>query len=356
MPTLLIVLTGIFAVNKEPAAPPTIKSFAAPYPSLTSGSIERLDPALDRIIAPDAKLEKVAEGFDWSEGPVWVSKGRGATTAAGTGFLLFSDIPPNTIYKWTEGIGVTVFMRPCGYHGDRTDMKEPGTNGLTLDKAGNLVMCQHGDRRLAKLASWSTPQGKQVVLADKYDGQRFNSPNDLAYHPSGDLFFTDPQYGLAKNVDDPGKELPFQGIFRLDTKGKVHLLYKDLERPNGLAFSPDGKTLYVANSHPPRAIWMAFDVKADKTLGEGRVLFDATELVKTRKGLPDGLKVDKTGNIFATGPGGVFVFSKQGKHLGTILTGEATANCAFGGDGGTLYITADMYLARIRLQTKGRVP
>ncbi len=337
----LIVMT---LLAKEPPAPPSIKSFAAPYP--TFGSIERLDPALDAIIAPDAKLEKVAEGFDWSEGPIWIKKG---------GFLLFSDIPPNNIFKWTPGKGVTLFMHPAGYHGDRADMKEPGTNGLTLDKKGDLVMCQHGNRRIARLASWAEPNGKQLPVADKYDGKRFNSPNDLVFHPSGALYFTDPPYGLAKNVDDPEKELPFQGVYRLDAKGKVTLLYDKLERPNGLAFSPDGKTLYVANSHPPRQIWLAFDVQKDGTLKNDRVFADVTALSQKSKlkGLPDGMKVDKKGNLFATGPGGVLIFSPQGKHLGTILTGEATANCAFGDDGSTLYITADMYLARIKIQTKG---
>lgn len=346
MPAMLTALVLLAAAAPAAPTPPVtpIKSHPKPYPSF--GTIERLDPALDAIIPADAKLEKLAEGFDWSEGPVWVKKG---------GYLLFSDIPPNTIYKWQDGKGVTVFMKPAGYHGDRTDMKEPGTNGLALDKTGNLLMCQHGNRRLARLASLSTPNGKQVTLAEKFDGKRFNSPNDLALHSSGDIFFTDPPYGLAKNMDDPEKELKFQGVYRLDRKGKVHLLSDVLERPNGIVLSPDERVLYVANSHPPRPIWMAFDVKPDRTLSEGRVFFDATELIaKTkRKGMPDGMKVDRKGNIFATGPGGVLIFSPQGKHLGSILTGESTANCAFGDDGSTLYITADMYLARIRIATKG---
>lgn len=331
------------APPKEPAAPPSIKSFAAPYP--TFGTIERLDPALDDVLAADAKLEKLAEGFDWSEGPVWVKKDRA---------LLFSDIPPNTIYRWKEGKGVTLFLRPAGYHGTRTDLKEPGTNGLAIDRDGTLLMCQHGNRRIARLASWAQPAGKQIPLAERYQGKRFNSPNDLIVHPSGEIWFTDPPYGLAKTVDDPEKELPYQGVFRLDRKGAVSLLTDVLERPNGLALSPDGKVLYVANSHGPRAIWMAFDVGADRTLAPGRVFFDATKLAsKERKGLPDGLKVDARGNLFATGPGGVLVFSPQGKHLGTILTGEATSNCAWGDDGSTLYVTVDMYLARIRVKTRG---
>jgi gluconolactonase len=331
------------AAPAGPAEPAPPKSLPAPYPSF--GTIERLDPALDKLLPSDAKLEKLAEGFDWIEGPVWVKKG---------GYLLFSEIPLNTIYKWQDGKGVSVFLKPAGYHGTRTDMKEPGTNGLAIDKKGNLVMCAHGDRRVVRLAS-AKAEGKQSPVAEKYDGKRLNSPNDLAIHSSGDIFFTDPPYGLAKNIDDPEKELKFQGVYRVDPKGKVTLLHDGLERPNGIGLSPDEKTLYVANSHPPRPIWMAFEVKPDRTLGASRVFFDATVLIaKTkRKGNPDGLKIDKQGNLFATGPGGVLIFSPAGKHLGTILTGEATSNVAWGEDGSTLYITADMYLARIKTATKG---
>jgi gluconolactonase len=327
-----------------PGSPAPPKSLSAPYASF--GTIERLDPALDKLLPADAKLEKIAEGFDWIEGPVWVKKG---------GYLLFSEIPLNTIYKWQDGKGVSLFLKPAGYHGTRTDMKEPGTNGLALDKKGSLVMCEHGDRRLARLASLTKPEGKQVPVVEKYDGKRLNSPNDLVISSSGDIFFTDPPYGLAKNIDDPEKELKFQGVYRVDPKGKITLLHDGLERPNGIGLSPDEKTLYVANSHPPRPIWMAFEIKPDRTLGASRVFFDATALIaKTKRtGNPDGLKVDKQGNLFATGPGGVLIFSPQGKHLGTILTGQATSNVAWGDDGSTLYITADMYLARIKTATKG---
>jgi gluconolactonase len=217
-------------------------------------------------------------------------------------------------------------------------------------------MCQHGNRRIAKLASLAAPAGKQIALAEKYDGKRFNSPNDLVFHPSGDLFFTDPPYGLAKQMEDKEKELPFQGVYRLDGAGKVHLLYSDLERPNGIGLSPDGKVLYVANSHAPRPIIMAFDLKPDRTVEKSRIFFNGTDLVgkKDRKGSFDGMAVDAAGNLWATGPGGVLVIDPAGKHLGTILTGEATANCEFGGkDGRTLYITADMYLARIATASKG---
>jgi gluconolactonase len=253
-------------------------------------------------------------------------------------------------------------MKPSGDHGGHTALKEPGSNGLAIDKNGALLLCEHGDRRVARLASLAEPNGKQVPVAEKYQGKRLNSPNDLVVHSTGAIFFTDPPYGMVKNSDPPGpdinppeKELKFQGVYRVDAKGKLALVHDGLERPNGIGLSPDEKTLYVANSHPPRPIWMAFDLKPDLSVGKGRVFFDAAPLIARtqRKGMPDGMKVDKQGNLFATGPGGVLIFSPQGKHLGTILTGQATANVAFGDDGSTLYITADMILARIKTSTKG---
>jgi gluconolactonase len=332
---------------------PTIKSYQAPYP--TFGKIERLDPAVDRLLPADAQLEKLAEGFDWSEGPIWVAAGgqAGPVSTEEGGYLLLSDIPPNKIMKWREGEGVSLFMKPSGYTGVVDYGAEPGSNGLTLDHQGHLLLCEHGDRRLSKL----TKNGGKLTLADRYQGKRLNSPNDVVVKSNGDIYFTDPPYGLPNRWDDPRRELDHCGVYRLATDGKLALLTDRMSRPNGLAFSPDEKTLYVAQSDPERAIWMAFEVLDDGTLSGGRLLFDATEWVKQgRPGLPDGLKVDVHGNLWATGPGGVHIFSPEGKHLGTIDTGERTANCAWGDDGGTLYITADMYLARIRTSTKGVIP
>jgi gluconolactonase len=221
---------------------------------------------------------------------------------------------------------------------------------LTLDKAGRLISCEHGDRRVSIM----TNDGGKRTLVDNFEGKRLNSPNDLAIKSSGDIYFTDPPYGLPKGYDDPRRELDFCGVYRISTDGKLTLLTKELARPNGICFSPDEKTLYVAQSDPKKAIWMAFEVKDDGTLGAGRQFFDATAQVKAgKKGLPDGLKADAAGNLFATGPGGVYVFAADGSHLGTIDTGEATANCGWGDDGATLYIMADMYLARIKTTTKG---
>ena len=307
------------------------------------GTIERFDPRFDKLIPPEATIEKLAEGYDWSEGPVWDRKGK---------FLLFSDVPRNTVFKWAEGVTVPeVYLRPSGYTGTVPRGGEPGSNGLVMDSENRLVLCQHGDRRVARLE----PGKGFTTLADKFEGKRFSSPNDAVYHSDGSLFFTDPPYGLLGKNNDPKKEIPFNGVYRLAKTGEVTLLTKELTYPNGIGLSPDEKTLYVANSDSEKAIWMTFEVKPDMTLGAGRVFFDATRGVKTLKGLPDGLKVDKDGNLFATGPGGVLVFAPDGTHLGTLNTGEATANVGFGGeDGTTLFITADMFLARVKTTTKGR--
>jgi gluconolactonase len=310
------------------------------YPPI--GSIERLDPRFDKLIPRDAVLEKLAQGFEWSEGPVWVRKG---------GYLLFSDIPNNSVMKWKEGEGISLFLKPSGYTGEAKRGGEPGSNGLLLDAQGRLVLCQHGDRRMARLEK----DGRFTALADRYQGKRLNSPNDAVFKSNGDLYFTDPPYGLAKGPDDPARELNFCGVYRLSADGKLMLLTGRLTRPNGIGFSPDEKVLYVSQSDPQQAVWMAFALKDDGTLGPGRVFYDATPVVKAGKlkGLPDGLKVDHRGNLFAAGPGGVNVFSPDGTLLGRINPGEATANCCFGDDGATLYLTADMYLCRIKTRTKG---
>ena len=308
------------------------------FPSF--GTVHREDPRLDALLAKDAKIEVISSGFEWAEGPIWVKDG---------GYLLFSDVPRNMIMKWKEGVGSTMFMKPSGYTGVTDYGAEPGSNGLTLDSQGRLVACEHGDRRISRLE----PGGGKRTLADNYQGKRLNSPNDLVYKSNGDLYFTDPPYGLPKRENDPMRELAWFGVYRLSKDGQLTLLTKEMTRPNGLAFSPDEKTLYVAQSDEAKAIWMAFPVNADGTLGTGRVFADVTSMVKTHPGLPDGMKIDSKGNLWATGPGGVHIFAPDGKRLGRIETGERTANCAWGDDGSTLYMTADMYLCRIKTKAKG---
>jgi gluconolactonase len=331
---LLLLGTGALALSA------TGGSAGQPYPPL--GTIERLDPTFDELIAPGAYLEKLDTGFQWTEGPVWVPRDGG--------YLLFSDIPRNSIFKWQEGKGTTLFLKPSGYTGTATNLKEPGSNALLLDPEGRLVMMEHGDRRVSRLEK----DGKtKTTLAHLYEGKRLNSPNDGAFKSNGDLYFTDPPYGrMVKDADGfPDRDLDFCGVYRLSKDGKLTLLTKEMTRPNGICFSPDEKTLYVANSDSARAVWMAFDVKEDGTLGAGRVFYDVTRWAGKKPGLPDGMKVDRKGNLFATGPGGVLVFTPAAKLLGVIATGVPTSNCNWGDDGSVLYVTADKSLTRIRTKT-----
>jgi gluconolactonase len=307
----------------------------------SAARIVRADPGLDALIAPDAVVERLAGGFQWTEGPVWDRKNN---------WLLFSDIPNNVINKWTQAAGVSVFLKPSGYTGSTPyEGREPGSNGLAFDAQGRLVVCDHGNRRVARIEA----DGTRTTLADRYEGKRFNSPNDLVYRSNGDLYFTDPPYGLPQTFEDRRRELDFCGVYRLPSGGKPQLLTREISAPNGIAFSPDEKRLYVACSDPKRAVWMVYDVNTAGAITNGKVFFDATAWVPARKGLPDGMKVDTRGNLFAAGPGGVNIFSPAGKLLGTIDTGVPTANCAFGNDGSTLYITADTTLLRVKVRTKG---
>jgi len=310
----------------------------------TIGEIDRADPRFDELIAPDAKIEKLVSGFQWAEGPVWMKRDGG--------FLVFSDVPSNVVHRYNPGESkVTDFLRPSGYSGEKKRGGEPGSNGLTVDAQGRLLLCQHGDRRVARLE----PDGTQTPLAPHFEGKRLNSPNDLCVHSSGDVYFTDPPYGLEKGMDDPAKEIPFQGVYRIKSGGEIQLLTKEITRPNGIALSPDEKTLYVCNSDPMIPVIYAFDVKDDGSIDKQREFFNTTKWFKeARKGLPDGLKVDVHGNVFATGPGGVFVLTPKGDYLGRIDTKVATANCNWGEDGSVLYMTADKSLCKIKTKTKGR--
>lgn len=308
----------------------------------TLGEIVRKDPAFDKLIPQEAKIEILAKGFTWTEGPVWVNDDTG-------GHLLFSDIPRNSVFKWKEGKGISLYLKPSGYTGAVFYGLEPGSNGLLLDSEGRLISCEHGDRRVSVL----THQGGKRTLVDNYQGKRLNSPNDGCFKSNGDLYFTDPPYGLPNRYDDPRRELDFCGVYRLSKEGKLTLLTKEMTRPNGIAFSADQKTLYVAQSDPKAALWKSFPVKEDGTLGKSKVFYEVNDFIGKLPGLPDGLKVDKHGNLFATGPGGVYVFSPEGKLLGQLLTGERTANVGWGNDGTVLYICADSYLCRVKTTTKG---
>ncbi|MCK6459944.1 MAG: SMP-30/gluconolactonase/LRE family protein [Planctomycetes bacterium] len=339
------IQVAVFGINGPISDPPAnyvwvrgarVELFRPPEPP----RIERADARFDAVVPPGSTVEKVAGGFTWVEGPVWDPKGFR---------LLFSDIPRNGVFAWRQGAGTELLLEPSGYTGAaRFAGREPGSNGLALDPEGRLLLCQHGDRRVARLGD----DGTFAVVADRYEGKRLNSPNDLAFGPNGDLYFTDPPFGLPGALLDPARELPWCGVYRVDGKGVVTLLTKELSAPNGLAFSPDGRDLVVSNADPARPLWMSFPVREDGTLGEGRVLADAKAWAKERPGAPDGMKFDRWGNLFAAGPGGLYVFASDGTHLGTIVLGVPTSNCAFGADGKDLYITADTSIYRLRLSRR----
>jgi len=305
------------------------------------GRIVRLDARFDRLVPRGAALEKVADGFTGVGGPAW-DRSRGS--------LLFSDIPKNSVFEWRDGIGVRLAVKPSGYTGSAPFQgREPGSNGLAFDPEGRLVLCEHGDRRIARLEA----DGRKITLADRYHGKRLNSPNDLVFKSDGDLYFTDPPFGLPKAFDDPQKELDFSGVYRLTPKGQLTLLTRDLKAPNGIAFAPSERVLYVSNADRTHAVWMAYDVRPDGTLAGGRMFFDATAWTKTKKGAPDGMKVDGEGHLFAAGPGGVHVFAPDATHLGSLELDVAPSNVGWGNDGSVLYIAASTTIYRIRLGTTG---
>ena len=333
----ILILISLFACNNNPSD----KKEASMYKTI--GNIERFDPALDNIISTNAKPEIIADGFEWSEGPLWVEKHN---------MLLFSDVPMNTVYKWTEAKGKEVYLKPSGYTGAEPSVcKEPGSNGLTFDKNGNLVLCQHGNRQMARMdAPLDKPEAKFITLADKYNGKRFSSPNDAVYNSAGELFFTDPPYGLQTQDDsDTKKEIPFNGVYKVKTNGELILLVDSITRPNGIALMPGDNKLVVACSDGAKPNWYIFDIKGDSLIN-GKIFYSAAEEAKTLKGVPDGFKIDKKGNVFATGPGGVYIFNSEGKKLGHIKLDEATSNIALSPDERTLYITNDMYVLRLKMR------
>jgi gluconolactonase len=313
-------------------------SFGFAQTPSTIGQIEVLSPEMERFAGSASKIEVLAGGFTWTEGPVWIADDGG-------GHLLFSDIPRNSIFSWSKSRGVELFMSPSGYTGISYYGLEPGSNGLTLDPEGRLAMCEHGDRRVSVL----TRGGGKLTLVDHYQGKRLNSPNDLTFDKSGNLYFTDPPYGLPERADDPRRELDFCGVYRLDIDGKLMLLTKEMTRPNGIGLSPDEKTLYIAQSDPERPIWMAFPIGNDGKLRKGKVLHDAKSAMKDNPGLPDGMTIAKDGTIFGSGPGGIYVLSPAGKLLGRMMTGGRVSNCVFDTDEKYLYITADKFLCRVKM-------
>jgi gluconolactonase len=298
---------------------------------------------MDKIIPPGEVPEIIAKGFKWTEGPVWIPE---------QNILLFSDIPDNSIFQWSEQGGTKLYLKPAGYTDTVSRGGETGSNGLIVNKYGQLILCQHGDRRIARMdAPLDKPEPRFVSLADHWEGKRFNSPNDVVLNSHGDLFFTDPPYGMEYGFDDPKREMTFTGVYKLTAAGSLILLTDKMTAPNGIGLSPDEKKLYVSNSGKgDQAIWMEFKFREDGSLDEGRIFYDASKEMKSETGSPDGLKVRADGIIFAAGPGGIWIFSPEGEHLGTIKTGQATSNCTLDNRGKYLYITADKYVMRILLK------
>ena len=301
------------------------------------GSIERLSPEIDNLIEKNARIEILADGFEWSEGPVWSSQ---------LNSVLFSDVPENVIYSWNEDIGLGTFTKPIGYSGKVPNLKKAGTNGLTIDADGNLIICMHGDRKITRLEKLNI--NRKVTLVNSFDGNLLNSPNDLVYDSKGNLYFTDPPYGLLEGDNDKLKEIEFNGVYKVSPNGDIEVLVKNLTRPNGISISNDEKILYVANSDKNNPVIMQYDLSEEGAKNPS-IFFDGRELTKKDIGLFDGLKVHPTGNVFATGPGGVLVIKENGDHIGTIRTEVRTANCAFDENFQYLYMTSDMFLTRIKL-------
>ena len=320
---------------------PLVLFAAGETPRGFTGNIERLDPVFDRLVAPGEQMEKLADGFKWAEGPVWFD-----------GALIFSDVRENTAYRWKPGMReAEVYLKPSGLLSPQAGVRRslPGSNGLARDAQGRLLVAQHGERRIAGYA-----HGQFTTIADRFEGKRFNSPNDLVVRKNGDIYFTDPPYGLEGLDQSPVKELPYHGVFRVTPEGKVTLLAKDIAFPNGIAFSPDEKILYIGSTDDATPHVAAFDVKADGTLANERLFLDVVPFMKgaDRRGC-DGMKVDRDGNVWTTGPGGILVVSPAGKVLGRLRTGEPTANCGWGEDGSVLYITANRFLLRLPTRTRG---
>ena len=318
---LIILFLSFFQINQEKHL----------------GSIERISSDINKLIDLDSKIEILAEGFDWSEGPVWSKK---------LNSILFSDVPKNVIYKWNEKEGLSVFSKPIGYSGKVPNLKKAGTNGLTIDSEGNLIICMHGDRMIAKMENLNTEKLSSIIRS--YNNKLLNSPNDLVYDSYGNLFFTDPPYGLLEGDNDKLKEIPYNGVYKLSPNGDIELLIKNLTRPNGISISNDEKILYVANSDNNNPIIMKYELSKNG-IKNPMVFFDGKELAKNDIGLFDGLKVHPTGTVFATGPGGVLIIKENGDHIGTIRTEVRTANCAFDDKFEYLYMTSDMFLTRIKI-------
>jgi gluconolactonase len=329
LPGTMILLVAGIAASYAQAAKPLL-------------TLKQFDPQFSTIVSKNAKARILATGFIWSEGPLWVESQK---------MFLFSDVKKNVIYKWTEAKGKEVYLNPSGYTGKVPRGGELGSNGLGLNIKGQLVICQDGDRVVSVMdAPLDKPVAKFIKVSKNYKGKKFDSPNDLAFLSNGDIYFTDPPYGLEKNAKDPLKEAPYQGIYKISVNGNITLLTDTITRPNGIGFFPGGKTILISNSDSTKACWYAYDLDKNGLFTHGRVFYSAQSATKTAAGMPDGLKIDKNGNVFATGPGGIWVFNRAGKLLGKIMIDDLASNCSLSADEKSLYVTNNHRVLKVDLR------
>ncbi|MEO5889061.1 MAG: SMP-30/gluconolactonase/LRE family protein [Ferruginibacter sp.] len=335
---LQVLLAAVILISCQGTQPKTVET----QQELPKSRIEIIDREALAFLDTTAAVETIGKGFNWTEGPLYIADGD---------YFIFSDIPENKIFKWKEGEGTSVYLTPSGNTGPPKPNSEQGSNGLVLDPDGNLVLCQDGDRRMAKMtAPVNSPKPQFVTLTDKYKGKRFNSPNDAVYHPNGDLYFTDPPYGLPKGIQDSARELDFQGVYRLKPNGQLDVLTKDLKYPNGLALSPDSKFLYVASSDDSNYVWMQYELDTSGLVKSEKIFYEVHSYEGKKLGAPDGMKINKKGYIFATGPEGVWLFNPAGKLIARVYTGQQTSNCAFSTGEQFLYMTCDDFIMRLKLK------
>jgi len=340
----MIAMCTVACAEAPTSAPATPATSSKVAPSvIAEARIDRWDPALDAIVPRDARIEKIAEGFGWAEGPLWIKSG---------GYLLFTDVPGNKMWKWSEKGGLEKFLDPSGAASfDPNIWREAGANGLAVYDANSILVADTGNRGIQRL---DLKTKKKTPVAMSFEGKKFSSPNDVVKMKNGVVFFTDPPYGFKKFDDAPEKEIPFNGVYRVGKDGTVTVIEKEFTRPNGVALSPDESVLYVAQSEGTKAIINAYTLDKDGNVTDKRLFQDTTDLVAAdAPGAPDGLTVAADGTVFTSGPGGILVISKDGKRLGRIWDGKQTANCKFGDDGRTLYMTSSNFVARIRLTIKG---
>ncbi len=341
---LIVALLVVSCGNPTSTTGSTESNDSLASATLPDTRIVILDPEGATIIDSTEKIRNLAGGFKWTEGPLYIADGD---------YLIFSDIPNNRVMRWKEGEGLSTYLQPAGFTGRQGTgpANEPGSNGLILDKEGRLVLCQHGDRRIARMkAPLNQPKPEFETIADKYQGKRFNSPNDAVYHPNGNLYLTDPPYGLEKGEDDPAKELDIHGVYRVTPDGKVDLVTSEFKWPNGIAITPDGKFLLVAHSDGNNMAWMKYELGADGLSKNKSVFYKVSEAEKDKPGAPDGMKINSRGYVISSGPGGVWIFNPNGKPIARIYTNQATSNTALSSDEKTLYMTCDDFLYSVKLK------